>query len=126
MNAYERNKFHKDNEYFLQSAYKNKLNYYYINNDTLYIAGTDNLTAVYDDIAKVPAWGKLTDSARYNMIKPIIDKHPQIKKLVGHSLGGITTLRLQKENPERNFEVITYGAPVFGFFLVGFFDSYKE
>ena len=115
MNVRERNEFHKDNAYFLDLAYKNKLNYYYIKGDTMYIAGTDNMTDVYDDITKVPKWGYLTDSARYNHVKPVLDKHPQIKKLVGHSLSGIVALRLQKEMPERDFEVTTYGAPVFGY-----------
>ena len=81
----------------------------------MYVAGTDNLQDVYDDITKVPKWGYITDSARYNMVKPVLDKHPQIKKLVGHSLSGIVALRLQKEMPERDFEVTTYGAPVFGY-----------
>ena len=116
MNARELNNFHKDNAYYLDLAYKNKLNYYYIKNDTMYIAGTDNLVDVHDDVTKVPAWGKIIDSARYNMVKPILDKNPQIKHLVGHSLGGLTSLRLQKEMPERDFEATTYGAPVIGFF----------
>ena len=116
MNRDQRNKFHKDNAYWLDKAYQNKLNYYYIKDDTMYIAGTDNMTDVYDDVTKVPAWGKITDSARYNMVKPILDKNPQIKKLVGHSLGGQTALRLQQQMPERKFEVTTYGAPVMGFF----------
>ena len=47
MNVRERNEFHKDNAYFLDLAYKNKLNYYYIKGDTMYIAGTDNMTDVY-------------------------------------------------------------------------------
>ena len=115
MNRRERNEMHKDDAYFLDLAYKNKLNYYYIHNDTMYVAGTDNLQDVYDDITKVPKWGYITDSARYNMVKPVLDKHPQIKKLVGHSLSGIVALRLQKEMPERDFEVTTYGAPVFGY-----------
>ena len=115
MNVRERNEFHKDNAYFLDLAYKNKFNYYYIKGDTMYIAGTDNMTDVYDDITKVPVWGYLTDSARYNHVKPLLEKHLQIKKLVSHSLGGVVALRLQKEMPERDFEVTTYGAPVFGY-----------
>ena len=117
LTAYERNKIYKDNVYWFDKAYQNKFNYYYIKGDTMYIAGTDNMTDVHDDITKVPVWGKLTDSARYNMVKPILDKNPQIKKLVGHSLGGVTSLRLQTEYKKegRDFEVTTYGAPVMGF-----------
>ena len=76
MNQDQRKKFHKDNAYWLDKAYQNKLNYYYIKDDTMYIAGTDNMTDVYDDVTKVPKWGKITDAARYNMVKPVIDKNP--------------------------------------------------
>ena len=116
MNRRDRNSMHEDDAYWLDKAYNNKLNYFYIKGDTMYVAGTDNKQDVWDDITKVPAWGKLTDSARYNMVKPVLDKNPEIKKLVGHSLGGITALRLQEQMPERKFEVTTYGAPVMGFF----------
>ena len=115
-NRIQRNEIHKDDAYFLDLAYKNKLNYYYIHNDTMYVAGTDNAQDVWDDITKVPKWGYLTDSARYKMVKPILDKNPQVKTLVGHSLAGTVVLRIQKEHPHRDYTVRTYGAPVFGYF----------
>ena len=105
-------KFHNDNAFYLDKAYKNKEKYYFIKDDTMYIAGTDNKNDVYDDITKVPAWGDLTKSERYKMVKPVLDNHPEIKKFVGHSLSGNVVLTLQKEMPERKFEVVTYGAPV--------------
>ena len=92
-NRRQRNEIHKDDAYFLDLAYKNKLNYYYIHNDTMYVAGTDNAQDVWDDVTKVPKWGYLTDSARYKMVKPILDKNPQVKTLVGHSLAGTVVLR---------------------------------
>jgi len=106
---------HEDDAYWLDKAYNNKLNYFYIKGDTMYVAGTDNKQDVWDDITKVPKWGYLTDSARYKMIKPVLEKQPQIKTLVGHSLSGVVVLRMQKEHPERDYSVRTYGAPVFGY-----------
>ena len=35
---------------------------------------------------------------------------PQIRRVVGHSLGGAVTLELQRANP--NLKTVTYGAPV--------------
>jgi pimeloyl-ACP methyl ester carboxylesterase len=35
---------------------------------------------------------------------------PQIRRIVGHSLGGAVALELQKRNP--NLQTVTYGAPV--------------
>ena len=116
--SYEKNKFHKDNAHFLDKAYKNKASYTYIRGDTLYIAGTDNLTDVYDDITRVlpdHITSSLVESSRYKMVKPILNTNPQIKKLVAHSLAGNVGLRLQKEMPERDFDVTTYGAPVVGY-----------
>ena len=115
MNRRDRNRMHEDDAYWLDKAYNNKLNYYYIKGDTMYVAGTDTKQDVWDDITKVPKWGYLTDSARYKMIKPVLEKQPQIKTLVGHSLAGLVVLRMQKEHPERDYEVRTYGAPVFGY-----------
>ena len=115
MNRRHRNSMHEDDAYWLDKAYNNKLNYFYIKGDTMYVAGTDNKQDVWDDITKVPKWGYLTDSARYKMIKPVLEKQPQIKTLVGHSLAGTVVLRMQKEHPERDYSVRTYGAPVFGY-----------
>ena len=115
--AFERNRLHKLNADGLDKAYAKRDILYHIEGDTMYIAGTDNLQDVHDDITKVHMFGKLTEAERYKMVKPILDKNPQINKLVGHSLGGVTALRLQTEYKRegRDFEVTTYGAPVMGF-----------
>ena len=115
--AFERNRLHKLNADGLDKAYAKRDILYHIEGDTMYIAGTDNLQDVHDDITKVHMFGSLTDAERYKMVKPILNKNPQITKLVGHSLGGVTALRLQTEYKKegRDFEVTTYGAPVMGF-----------
>ena len=106
---------HKENTEGLKQAYKNRDTYLYLKDDTLYIGGTQNIRDVYDDITKVPFWGDVRNSQRYQDADELLKKNPQVKKLVGHSLGGSVTLELQKQYPERNFETTTYGAPVTAF-----------
>ena len=103
------NNFHKLNENGLNKAYNN-LNKIHVQGDTMYIAGTSNLKDVYDDITKIPFFGTITDSTRYNQAKTALDLNPNITKIVGHSLGGSVALEFQKNNPKYN--TTTYGAPV--------------
>ena len=110
--------FHQRNEEGLNLAYKrNKGILPYINpeGDTLYVAGTQNTQDVYDDVRHVPPlpWSDMKQTERYKTAETYLNKNPQITKLVGHSLGGSVVLALQRNNPERNYEVVTYGAPVF-------------
>jgi hypothetical protein len=65
----------------------------------MYIAGTSNLKDVYDDITKIPFFGTITDSTRYNQAKTALDLNPNITKIVGHSLGGSVALEFQKKQP---------------------------
>ena len=103
------NNFHKLNENGLNKAYNN-LNKIHVQGDTMYIAGTSNLKDVYDDITKIPFFGTITDSTRYNQAKTALDLNPNITKIVGHSLGGSVALEFQKNNPK--YSTTTYGAPV--------------
>ena len=104
------NNFHKLNEIGLNKAYNNN-NKIHVEGDTLYIAGTSNLKDVYDDVTKIPFYGSIMDSTRYNQAKTALDSNQNIKNLVGHSLGGSVALQFQKDN--NKFETTTYGAPVF-------------
>ena len=109
--------FHQRNQLGLEMAYKmknNPLKYIFPERDTLYIGGTQNAQDVYDDVRHVPWWGDMKQTERYKTAETYLNKNPQIKRLVGHSLGGSVGLALQKNYPERNYEVVTYGAPVFG------------
>ena len=110
--------FHQRNQLGLDRAYKRSkgiLPYIESDSDTLYIAGTQNEQDVYDDVRHVPPlpWSDMKKTERYITAETYLNKNPQIKRLVGHSLGGSVVLALQKNNPERNYEVVTYGAPVF-------------
>ncbi len=82
----------------------------YANGDTLYIAGTHNLQDVFDDVSKVPFWGDARQAARYQAAEKALEANPNIKRVVGHSLGGSVALELQKNHP--GLDSRTYGAPV--------------
>ena len=110
--------FHQRNQLGLDMAYKRSkgpLPYIFPERDTLYIAGTQNAQDVYDDVRHVPPlpWSDMKQTERYKTAETYLNKNPQITKLVGHSLGGSVVLALQRNNPERNYEVVTYGAPIF-------------
>ena len=103
------NTFHHKNQIGLDSAYKsfNKLS---IKDDTMFVAGTSNLRDVWDDL-KLPFY--LTRyTKRYQDADNLLKSNPQVKKLVGHSLAGSVSLELQKQHPNRDFDITTYGAPV--------------
>jgi pimeloyl-ACP methyl ester carboxylesterase len=101
--------FHKQNENGLRKAY-NSPNYLYQDNDTLYIAGTKTSRDLYDDI-KIP-FGLTRYSQRYQDADKVLQQDPNIKNLVGHSLGGAASLEFEKKHPERHYNTTTYSAPV--------------
>ena len=118
----------------LNNAYKSSDNIY-INNDTLYISGTKHVDSIIEDQIKAPGYYSLFKSVvnnefqdiyddikiplnltrytqRYNEADKVLKEHPEITKLIGHSLGGSVSLELEKNNPQLTFDVRTYGAPV--------------
>ena len=85
---------------------------YYIHGDTMYIAGSHTAKDWYDDVTKIPVWGDLRNSTRYQAARDALMENPQIKNVIGHSLGGSVALELEK-NYENITSSRTYGAPVF-------------
>ena len=76
----------------------------------MFLAGTSNLQDVWDDL-KIPL--NLTRfSQRYQDADNLLKENPQVKKIVGHSLSGAVGLELQKQHPNKDFDITTYGAPV--------------
>ena len=105
------NNFHKTNEIGLQKAYKaNK--YLYVDGDTMYVAGSQTARDWWDDFTKIPVWGDSRKIQRYQDARDELSKHPEVKNIVGHSLGGSVALQLEKDNPSK-FTTTTYNAPVF-------------
>ena len=82
----------------------------YAHGDTLYVAGSWTGKDWYDDLTKVPFWGDLKNATRYQQADKALMANPNIKNVVGHSLGGSVALELQKNHP--NLQSRTYGAPV--------------
>ena len=103
------NTFHQRNQIGLDSAYKSN-NKLFIKDDTMFVAGTSNLQDVWDDL-KIP-FGLTKYSQRYQDADNLLKNNPQVKKITGTSLGGAVSLELEKQHPNRNFDVTTYGAPV--------------
>lgn len=95
----------------LSRAYKH--GDYYVNGKTMYVAGSHTAKDWYDDVTKIPFWGDLRDSTRYQNADQGFKENPQVDTLVGHSLGGSVVLEMQKNYNNKNINTRTYGAPVF-------------
>ena len=80
--------------------------------DRMYIAGTKSLGDVADDVLRIPIWGDSRNIQRYQDARDELMKHPEVKQISGHSLGGSTALELQK-NYKHIEGTRTFGAPVF-------------
>ena len=97
----------------LSRAY-NAPNSIYVDGNKMYIAGTHNLRDVYDDITKIPFWGDVRNSERYQQAEAALKDNPQVDTVIGHSLGGSVALEINKQN-NNQFKTRTYGAPVLDF-----------
>ena len=113
------NDFHAVNENGLDFAYMNKDNYLHSNDDTLFIAGTQTSRDWFDNLKNIP-FGDITKSKRYKDADDHLKNNPNINRLVGHSSGGNVALALQKNNPDKNYKVVTYGSPLVSL------DPFKE
>ena len=94
----------------LQKAY-NRKDGLYQSGDVLYVAGTKSFGDVWDDV-KLPFDAGAKNSTRYQDLKNYLKDHPEVKSLVGHSLGGATILQANKDNPNK-YNIVTYGSPGF-------------
>ena len=96
----------------LQKAY-DAVNKVFVHGETMFVAGTqwNSLSDWWDDFTKIPIH-QTWKAQRYLDADRTLKNNPQIKNLVGHSLGGSVVLQLQSDHPERTFKTNTYGAPV--------------
>jgi hypothetical protein len=81
----------------------------YVRGDTMYVAGSHTATDWYDDLTKVPFWGDLRNSYRYKQANKMLKANPQVKNVVGHSLGGSVSHEIQKNH--QGLRTVTYGSP---------------
>jgi hypothetical protein len=86
----------------------------YSHGGTLYVAGSHTAQDWWDDVTKIPFWGKSHDIYRLQQAQKALAANPQTTRVVGHSLGGSVALQLQKDNPKLASR--TFGAPVFDIF----------
>ena len=62
----------------------------------MFIAGSHTAKDFYDDVTKIPVWGDLRNSSRYQAAHDALMQNPQVKIVIGHSLGSSVALELQK------------------------------
>ncbi len=97
----------------------------FVRGDTVYVSGTriscmvENFRDLYDD-AKIPL-GLTRTTNRYDQLQKALKANPQVKHMVGHSLGGSTVLEAAKARPD--LKTTTYGAPVFDIFQQSFLEK---
>jgi pimeloyl-ACP methyl ester carboxylesterase len=75
----------------------------------MYVAGSHTARDWYDDVSKIPFWGDVRNSERYQQADKMLTANPQVHTLVGHSLGGSVVHQLQTDHP--GLRTVTYGAP---------------
>ena len=83
--------------------------------ETLYIAGSDSWRSWYDDFVNIPVWGDLKNSERYKQAEFAYEdltkkQGKNVRRVVGHSLGGSVALELAKNKGIEYSR--TFGAPV--------------
>ena len=103
----ENNKIY-DNE-GLSRAYDSP-NSVFIDGNKMYIAGTHNLRDVWDDISKIPFWGDVRNSERYQQAEAALKDNPQVDTVITHSLGSSVGAELNKQNNDK-FNTRFYGSP---------------
>ncbi len=83
----------------LQRAYQD--GNYHLHGKTLYIAGSHTARDWFDDFTKIPIWGDLKNSDRYQKVLGFFQNRGEIDTVVGHSLGGSVALEFQKNCPDK-------------------------
>jgi hypothetical protein len=81
----------------------------YVRNDTMYVAGSHTARDWYDDFRTIPFWGSVRNSERYQQADKMLQANPQVRTVVGHSLGGSVVHQLEQDRP--GLRSVTYGAP---------------
>jgi hypothetical protein len=106
------NNYHYLNKLGLDKAYESN-NKLHIQEDTLFVAGTSNLQDIWDDL-KIPL-GLTRYSQRYKDAEKLLVENPQIKSVIGHSLGSAVSDELSKRNTDKKLKTTLYGSPFVDF-----------
>ena len=106
--------FHNINKLGLGKAYASD-NSTHIDGENLFIAGTKTARDVFSDWIKIPL-GLTRYSTRYKEAEEVSKANPQVKNLIGHSLGSAVSDELLKAHPDKNLEIkAIYGSPFVDF-----------
>jgi hypothetical protein len=105
--------FHNINKLGLSKAYASD-NSTHIDGDTLFIAGTKTYQDVFSDWIKIPL-GLTRYSKRYKEAEDVLKANPQVKNLIGHSLGSAVSDELSKRNEDKQLKTTLYGSPFVDF-----------
>ena len=107
------NNFHNTNKLGLSKAYASD-NSTHIDGDTLFIAGTKTARDVFSDWIKIPL-GLTKYTKRYKEAEDVLKANPQVKNLIGHSLGSAVSDELSKRNEDKQLKTTLYGSPFVDF-----------
>ena len=94
---------HKENTEGLKEANKNRDTYLYLKDDTLYMGGTQNIRDVWDDVSKVPFYGDLRKSQRYQDADELLKKSPQVKNTGWSFIRWFCDFRITETIPRTQF-----------------------
>ena len=97
----------------LSKAYDSP-NSIYVDDNRMYIAGTHNFRDAWDDLSKIPFWGDVRNSERYQQAETSLKDNPQVDTVIGHSLGSSVGQELNKQN-DNKFNSRFYGSPFIDF-----------
>ena len=86
----------------------------HVDGENLYIAGTKNMRDVFSDWIKIPL-GLTRYSQRYKEAEKVLAANPQVKNLIGHSLGSAVSDELSKRNEDKQLKTTLYGSPFVDF-----------
>ena len=105
--------YHNINKLGLGKAYASNESTH-VDGDTLYIAGTKTARDVFSDWIKIPL-GLTKYTKRYKEAEDVLKANPQVKNLIGHSLGSAVSDELSKRNEDKQLKTTLYGSPFVDF-----------
>ena len=105
--------FHNINKLGLGKAYASNESTH-VDGENMYIAGTKTMRDVFSDWVKIPL-GLTRYSQRYKEAEKVLAANPQVKNLIGHSLGSAVSDELSKRNENKQLKTTLYGSPFVDF-----------
>ena len=75
---------------------------YFVHGKTMYVAGSHTQQDWVDDVTKVPNWGDLRQSTRYQAAEKAFKENPQISHVVGTHLEEVYLYNYKKITPTKS------------------------